>query len=451
MPAQSVRTWFDPIIPLKLEKSVLTVQVPSQFFYEQLEQNYVDVLRKAICCVIGKAAKLEYSILIDKSNKAHANLQVSQSSKSTLRGHHTEAQQKELVAPDFVTTSLQSMMGRLHTQYIFDNFICGPGNLMLKQAGMSIADQPGQTVFSPMVVYGEVGFGKTHFIQAVAHRMMAGHPNLRVVYLSGEQFVNQFVLSLRRKQMQAFCDFYLQADALLIDDIQFLKEKERTQEFFFHIFNHLHQGGKQLVFTCDTPPAELKGMHERLISRFKWGLTLQLQLPDQATRHAILKKRAAQEGISLPDEVLEYVAEHANTNVRELEGALISLIAHAVLSKKEIDLQLAQDVTEGIFHKKPIKMSIGYIQETVSQYFNVSTPSLSDKTQRREVVIARQVAMYFVKQHTNHSLNSIGQYFGKRDPRTVTHSLQSVNNLQQTDKKMQKALKILAQRLQLTT
>ena len=451
LPTQSVRDWFDPIVPIKLVKSALTIQVPSQFFYERIEEQYLSTLRKAIHQVLGKTGKLEYSILIDKGDKQHppAHLQVPQASHAQHRTPTPPVTTTTTPSSRTFEDTLKGMMGCLHAHYIFENFICGKANLMVKQAGMSIAEKPEQTIFSPLVIYGEVGFGKTHFIQAITQHMMTCHPNLRIIYLSGEQFINQFMLALRHKQMQAFCDLYLHVDALLIDDIQFFKEKTRTQELFFHIFNHLHQGRKQLVFTCDTPPANLQGMHQRLISRFKWGLTLQIQMPDKTTRLEIISKKAAREGIQLPEEVRNYLAEHVNTNIRELEGVLVSLIAHATLAHKTVDLPLAKEVVMRIINKKPIHLSIDHIQQTVSQYFQVSTADLSAKTRRREVVIARQIAMYLSKNHTNHSLSAIGERFGKRDHSTVIHALQTIDNMQQTNVKVQEALGVLTQQLEI--
>lgn len=451
LPTQSIRTWFLPIVPLKLEGSSLTVQVPSQFFYEWIEEHYLSTLRKAVHETLGKDGKLSYSIPIDKGNKQHppTHMQLPQqpyaSSKDTLLSQSSYFKKER---EGSLQEQLNAMMGRLHKKYVFDNFVGGGSNLMIQQAGISVAEQPGRTVFNPLLIYGKVGLGKTHLIQAMAHHMAEKQPGLRVMYLSGEQFLSQFILSLRHKQMQAFCDLYLSADALLIDDIQSLREKERTQELFFHIFNHLHQGGKQLVFTCDTPPTALPGMQERLISRFKWGLTLEIQMPSYDIRREILNKRAAQEGIQLPAEILDYLAQHIDTNVRELEGALVSTLAHAMLAKKHVDLPLVQETVARIVEKKPVALSIEHIQRTVSGYFRVPEADILAKTRRREVVIARQVAMYLVKNYTSHSLSSIGTHFGKRDHSTVIHALQSIGQLQNKNEKVKQALQTLGTQLQ---
>ena len=447
LPAQSIRTWFLPIVPLRLEGSLLTIQVPSQFFYEWIEDNYLPVLREAIHEVLGKNGKLKYSVLVDKGNKKHppAHLQLPHQP-YTARTEATTA------APsNSFQQTLQNMMGRLHGQYTFSRFVSDGSNQMVAQAGRAVAEQPGQTAFNPLVIYGEVGLGKTHLIQAITQQIAEMHPDLRVMYLCGEQFLSQFILALRHKQMQAFCDLYLAADALLIDDIQFLKEKTRTQELFFHIFNHLHQGGKQLVFTSDTPPVALQGMHQRLISRFKWGLSLQMQLPDYDTRRKILSQKAAQEGIQLAEEVLDYLAQYVDTNVRELEGVLVSVVAHAMLAKKVVDLTLAEEVVARIVNKKTTSLNIDYIQQTVSAYFKVPEADLLAKTRRREVVIARQVAMYLSKNHTTHSLSAIGEHFGKRDHSTVIHALQAVNQLQSKDTQIKQALQTISKQLKSCT
>ena len=432
LPDHSVRTWFLPIKPLSLEKNILRLQVPSQFFYEWIEEHYLPVLRKAIHQAIGPEAKLEYSILMDHNQKSLAQMNLPQQShlpqssfSSNTYPNRSTYQKQDLNFP--FEARLQDMMGRLHPKYTFDHFVSGSCNQMLKQAAEAISEQPNQSVFNPLVIYGNVGVGKTHLLQAIAHEMRQRHSSLQVIYLSGEQFISQFMLALRHKEMQCFSDLYLHADALLIDDIQFLKDKERTQDLFFHIFNHLHQGNKQLVFSCDTPPSELKGMHKRLISRFKWGLTLQLPIPNFDTRREILKQKASQEGISLPTEVLDYLAEEVSTHIRDLEGTLVSLLAHTMLSKRSLDLALAREVVSDHIQKvAPSSLSIQHIQQSVSEYFKLPEEDLLKNTRRREIVTARQIAMYLAKQHTHLSLSDIATHFGKRNHSTVVHALHTL-------------------------
>ena len=333
---------------------MLTIQVPSQFFYEWIEENYLSVLREAIHKVLGKEGKLAYSILVDRGTKQHppSRIQLPQRPYSLAKTQREASNAPAVEQQTSFEDRLQSMMGRLHKQYTFSEFIAGSTNLMIEQASRAISTRPGKTAFNPLVLYGKVGLGKTHLIQAIAQEVSEIHPQLRMLYLSGEQFISQFMLALRHKHMQSFGDLYLSADVLLVDDIQFLRGKTHTQDLFFHIFNHLHQGGKQLVFTSDTSPAELQGMHERLISRFKWGLSLRMQLPNYLTRRKILDQKAAREGIELPEEVLDYLAEQVDTNVRELEGVLVSLLAEAMLAKKPVDLALAKEAVSRIVSKK---------------------------------------------------------------------------------------------------
>jgi chromosomal replication initiator protein len=279
------------------------------------------------------------------------------------------------------------------------------------------------------MIYGGVGLGKTHLVQSIGNEIKANLADKFVLYVSSEKFINQFIKAVQNNELQSFQAYYLQVDALIIDDVQFFANKERTQEIFFHIFNHLHQSGKQIIMTSDRPPKDLKGLEERLLSRFKWGLTADLQQPDFETRMAIIHTKMEAEGIEIPPDVCEYLAYTVDTNVRELEGVLISLIAHASLNRREIDLELAKQIMKNIVHDIETEVGIDYIQKTVAEFYHLSQEDLKDKTRKKEIVIARQVAMYFAKEYTNHSLKSIGYHFGGRDHSTVIHAVQTVNDM----------------------
>ncbi|MEM7055596.1 MAG: chromosomal replication initiator protein DnaA, partial [Bacteroidota bacterium] len=270
-----------------------------------------------------------------------------------------------------------------------------------------------------------------------------------VLYVASEQFTTQFIDSLRNNNVQDFTHFYLQADLLILDDVQFLAGKEKTQEIFFHIFNYLHQSGKQIVMTSDCPPRDLKGLQERLLSRFKWGLTADMQQPDFETRVAIIKSKMEADGIDIADDLVEYIAHSVDTNIRELEGVLISLVAHASLNKRDIDLGLAKQVLKHIVHEVDTEVSIDYLQKVVTEHYNVSLESLKSKTRKKEIVIARQVVMYLAKQYTNHSLKSIGYYCGGRDHSTVIHALQSVNDMLDTDPQFRSSLEAIKRKVKL--
>lgn len=436
IPEQSYKTWFKPIIPIKFENSILTIQVPTQFFYEWLEDNYVNILKESIKLTIGPNGKLEYSVIVDNGNHANKPYTVNLAQKNSHSkvgqnyGSAREPYKSPFSLPEIDNHYQDS---NLNVENTFDTYIEGDCNRLGRSAGYAVATKPGVTSFNPLMIYGGVGLGKTHLVQAIGNKIKETTPGSFVLYVASEKFANQFIESLKNNNLQEFTNFYLNADTLIIDDVQFFKDKVKTQEIFFHIFNHLHQNGKQIVMTSDCPPTELKGLQERLVSRFKWGLTADLQQPDFETRLAIIQKKLQDDGLEIEDKVLEYLAYSVDTNIRELEGVLISLVAHSSLNKTPIDLELAKQTLKSIVKNIESEVGIDYIQKTVSEYFNVPTDELKAKTRKKEIVIARQLAMYFTKDYTNHSLKSIGSHFGGRDHSTVIHALQSVNDMLDTD------------------
>lgn len=435
---QSYKTWFAPINPIKLSQNVLTIQVPSPFFYEYLEEHYVQILKKAIVKELGSNARLEYSIVVDKGNEKESPKTLNISTNS-----QKQDQNKSLkgYGPDSEHLRNFYFDSPLNRNYTFDSFIEGDCNRLARAAGLAVADKPGITSFNPLFVYGGVGLGKTHLIQAIGNKIKDKNEDSSVLYVSSEKFTNQFIDALRNNKVQDFSAFYLNLDTLILDDVQFMSGKEKTQDIFFHIFNQLHQSGKQIIMTSDCPPKDLKGLQERLLSRFKWGLTADLQSPDFETRVAIIHRKMEAEGTFIPDNVIEYLAYSVDTNVRELEGVLISLIAQSSLNKKEIDLELAKQTLQNIVQDIETEVGIDYIQKYISDYFKVSPESLRAKTRKKEIVIARQVAMYFAKEYTNHSLKVIGYHFGGRDHSTVIHAIQTVNDIMDTDKKFADTIK----------
>ncbi|MFT6323756.1 MAG: chromosomal replication initiator protein [Halieaceae bacterium] len=337
----------------------------------------------------------------------------------------------------FIIPGLKKVVvdSQLNHNLSFDNYVEGECNRLARSAGFAVANKPGGTSFNPLFIYGGVGLGKTHLSQAIGLEIKTNHPDKTVLYVSSEKFTQQFIESVRNNTHNDFIHFYQMIDVLLIDDVQFFAGKEKTQDVFFHIFNHLHQSGKQLVLTADKPPIEMQGVEQRLLSRFKWGLNADLQSPDLETRIAILQKKMYTEGIELPKEVVEYLAYSINTNVRELEGALISLIAQSSLNKKSITLDLAKSMIDKFVKNTAREVSIEYIQKVVCDYFNLPMELLKSKTRKREVVQARQIAMFFSKQMTKASLASIGAHTGGKDHATVLHACKTVNNLIDTDKR----------------
>ena len=443
VPSISYRTWFEPIVPLKLEQNILTIQVPSPFFYEYLEEQYIDILRKVLRKELGTEAKLEYSVVMQNNiymNSKPYTVKFPARNSKDLKNKpvqipldHDEA----TIRNPFVIPGIKKLNidPRLNPSYSFGNFVEGECNRLARSAGFAVSNNPGGTAFNPLLIYGQSGLGKTHLAQAIGIEVKEKFPDKTVLYVNANKFQTQFVDSIRNNNKNDFLHFYQMIDVLVIDDVHEFAGKEKTQDIFFHIFNHLHQSGKQLVLTSDKPPVELQGLEQRLLSRFKWGLSADLQAPDFETRIAILKRKIYNDGIEMPDEVIEYIATHITENIRELEGALISLLAQSTLNKKEITLDLAREMIDKLIKNTKREISIDYIQKVVCNYFSVGIEQLQSRTRKREIVQARQVAMFFSKSLTKSSLASIGSIIGGKDHATVLHACKTVNNLIETDKR----------------
>ena len=402
-------TWFLPIKPMELHESTLRVQLPSQFFWEWIDEHYNLLINKTIHEVIGPGAKLSYIISEDA-----AESELNQGENFVKQGNVT-SQQKSKQKQDFESY--------LNSRYTFDNFIKGEGNQLARAAAGAISDNPGGTSFNPFFVYGGVGLGKTHLIQAVGNEILKSHPDKKVIYLSSDIFTVEFVESIQSNKVNEFSSFYRSMDVLIIDDIQFLIGKEKTQDLFFHIFNTLHQSRKQIILSSDKPPKDLKGLDARLISRFQWGLTADVQPPELETRIAILKKKSETYGMIVSNEILDYIASNITSNIRELEGCLIKLLANASLNSKEITFDLAKKTVKEIAtDRKANNITIESITKNVCDMLGVAENKIRDKTRKKEVVLARQIAMYLSKELTKSSLKTIGLHFGGRDHSTVIHS-----------------------------
>jgi chromosomal replication initiator protein len=314
---------------------------------------------------------------------------------------------------------------------------------------MAIAQNPGGTAFNPFLIYGGVGLGKTHLIQAIGNYALANGHAKTVRYVSSETFTNEFVQAIQKSQMGAFSQFYRGIDLLIVDDVQFFGGKEATQQEFFNIFNELHQNGKQIVLSTDRPPRDIAGIEERLVSRFQWGLTADVQMPELETRIAILKRRASDDGTKIRPDVLEYVATHVKSNIRELEGALIRLQAHAALGTRDIDLDLARDVLKDLVKESRPHLTVEEIQHVVCDFLKIPEDLVRARTRKREIVQARQVAMFFCKRLTKHSLKTIGLHFGGRDHSTVIHAVQSVSDQYDTDPTFREMITTLKKKLEM--
>ncbi|WP_430931433.1 chromosomal replication initiator protein DnaA [Saccharicrinis sp. 156] len=443
IPQISFKTWFEPIVPLKIESDVLTIQVPSAFFYEYLEEHFIDLLRSTIRRELGHSAKLEYSVVVDnphQKNQQPLTQRLPSNNKTDLRNRPVSMQmnsEKPVVKNPFVIPGIKKLNvdPQLNSDYTFENHIEGECNRLARSAGMAVAKNPGKTAFNPLFLYGNSGLGKTHLAQAIGIDVKKYFAEKTVLYVNANKFQTQFTESVRNNTQNDFLNFYQMIDVLIIDDVQEFAGKEKTQNTFFHIFNHLHQMGKQLILTADKAPVEMKGMEDRLLSRFKWGLSADVHTPDYDTRVAILRHKLYKDGISsIDDDVIEYIASNISQNIRELEGALISLLAQATLNKKEITKDVAMSIVDKLVKKTQKELSVDYIQQIVCDYFGLAVDSLQSKTRKREIVQARQVAMYFSKSLTNSSLSTIGSKIGKKDHATVLHACKTVNNLIETNK-----------------
>lgn len=430
---QSYQTWFLPIVPVSLNDSRMTVQVPSHFFYEWLEEHYPEILRKALTQVIGEGATLVYTILEKTPTDSSPPIISTQktSGTGTYMGEETH----------------------LHSRYTFDNFVEGRCNQFAKAAALAVAEAPGKTSFNPLVFYSGVGLGKTHLIQAIGNFANERNPSLQIRYVSSEKFTIEFINSIQNNRTAEFSRMYRNVDILLVDDIQFFMSKERTQEEFFHTFNTLHQKGKQIILSSDRPPKDLRGLEERLLSRFQWGLVADIQTPDLETRIAILQKKAELDNIELDMEIIEYIATNITSNIRELEGALIKLLAFSSLKGMDINLDLVKIVLKDIVSIQRKDISIEEIQRVVCQYYDIPDDLLRGKSRKQEIAFARQLAMYLSKQMTRYSLKSIGLHFGGRDHTTVIHAIKTIDSAinDKKDNNLSETIDLLRKRIEVAS
>lgn len=452
---QHYKTWFEPITPVQLKEKVLTIQVPSQFFYEYIEEHYVNLLAKTLKRELGKEARLEYRIMVDSGNSRNKPMTMDVPGHG-FKSHPNNEMDFPLminnpVKNPFVIPGLKKVQidSQLNPTYVFDTYIEGACNRVARRAGKTVAEKPGATSFNPLVIYGGVGLGKTHLAQAIGNEVKRLHQNKVVLYVSSEKFINQFVDHSRNNAINDFIHFYQLIDVLIIDDVQFFNRAEKSQDAFFAIFNHLHQSGKQLILTTDKSPRDLEGVQERLLSRFRWGLSADLQFPDYETKIEILQLKMKNDGLEMSDEVVKYLAYNIQTNIRELEGALISLLAQSSLNKREIDLELAKKVLRNFIKSSSKEITIDTIQKMVCEYFDVPYDKLLQKTRKREIVQARQITMFLAKAFTKNSLKTIGEHFGGRDHTTVIHSCQTVKDLMDTDTLFKENVIELQQKVQI--
>jgi len=442
-------TWFKPIRPTKLEDNTLTLEVPSGFFHEYLEEHYISLIEKALRKEVSENARLLYNVVVDQESANHRT--VTLPGKETVKSNNKAqtAYSNEIRSP-FIIPGIKpiEINPQLNGDLSFENYIEGNCNKVARSAGMAIAEKPGDTPFNPLFVYGGSGFGKTHIVQAIGLKIKDLHPNRTVLYVSANQFRTQYTDSVRNSTINDFINFYQLIDVLVIDDIHDLANNAKTQNTFFHIFNYLHQAGKQLILTSDKPPFNLEGIDKRLITRFKWGLTAEIEAPDYNTRKGILMHKVKKGGLDINEDVISFIAENVISSIRELEGIVISLMAQSTFNGEgKTMMEIAQDIVSKMVNTSNRTITIDKIQNIVCDHFSLPLETLLSKSRKREIVQARQIAMYLAKFHTRESLQNIGRKIGDRDHATVLHACKTVSNLMDTDKSFKAGLKELELKL----
>jgi chromosomal replication initiator protein DnaA len=436
---QSFRTWFEPIKAVDLKDNVLSIEVPSNFFREYLEEQYIELISKVLKRELGKDAKLEYRVRVVSGEETVAFPQ--QQSDKKIKNRSLPYPDVNGITNPFVIPGLQQLEidPQLNPLYNFENFIEGKCNQLARSAGLNISDNPGKGTFNPMFLYGGSGLGKTHLAHAIGIEIKRRYPEKIVLYVTANRFQTQYMdAATIRNKLTDFLHFYQMIDVLIIDDIQEFAGKAGTQNAFFHIFSHLHTLGKQLILTSDKAPVDLQDLEARLLSRFKWGLTAELLPPDCETRIKILKAKSYKDGISLPEEVILFIASKVSANVREMEGTLISLLARATLEKRTINLALVEELIDKLVGKSKTEFTIEHIQKVVCDYFQIDSEPFLSSSRKRELVQARQIAMYLSRSYTKNSLAAIGSQTGKRDHATVLHACNTVCDLIDTDRSFRK-------------
>ena len=440
------KTWFEPIVPLKYENGEFVVQVPSMFFYEYIEEKFAELLRVTLYREVGEGTKLLYRVMVDKTTQKTTDYPTA-STQSNEKVSTPKVLASNSVSPFQQRFVPQEIDPQLNAAYNFNTYVEGGSNKLARTAGISIGNDPGNTIFNPLFLYGKSGVGKTHLVNAIGMMAKQLYPEKRVLYVSANLFQIQYTDAVRQNTQNDFLNFYSSIDVLILDDIHEFINKTGTQNTFFHIFNHLHQNGKQLILTCDRAPGVLEGMEERLLTRFKWGLSAEIEMPDFELRKSILKSKIYKDGLEISEEVIDYIAENVTDSVRNLEGVFVSLLAHATLTDADIDLALAEKVVGKVISSTPNVISVEKIRDLVCEYFALPMDTLMSKTRKREIATARQVAMYLSKQYTKSSLSAIGKIIGNRDHATVLHACGVVNDLMDTDKTFRLSVQELEQRI----
>jgi chromosomal replication initiator protein len=428
LPAHAINTWFEPISPIALSGKELVLEVPNQFFYEWIESHYKQNLVKALSKSSEHDVSFKFIVSAKKTDLSE-----------NIDPQPTQKKQNSFLAP------------LLNNNYSFEKFIEGSNNQFAKNAAISVASDPGNSSFNPLIVYGGVGLGKTHLIHSIGNAILKESPQANVVLVTSEKFTLDFVNSLRKNKTVEFAKQYRSADVLLIDDIQFFRGKEQTQEQFFHTFNELYQAGKQIVLTADRYPAEMQGLQDRLLSRFQSGLVVDIQPPDFEMRVAILMEKAEQNGVDLSYDIFEFIARHIKSNVRDLEGTIIRILARSSLMNQEIDYNLVRDVVKERAGKTITgDLTVEDVVRRVSEVSHVPEKEIVGKSRKMEIAEARQISMYLCRNIIGTSLSNIGVYFGGRDHTTVMHAVKTIDKKQEKIERVGKMVHTLKQEMSLT-
>ena len=421
LPQSAYQTWFAPVSAIQWENNVLVLQVKSQFVVEYIEENYLDLLSRVLRKVFGPKVQLEYRILM-----AGSSIDVPSESM-----HHVMAAASPVAQPK-ANTLVEAWDSQLNAQYTFDNFVKGEPNKLARAAAVEIAKNPGKTIFNPLFLFGGSGVGKTHLATAIGNEVCRLNPEARVLYVTANTFKLQFQDAVNHNRVPDFLMFYQSVDVLIVDDIQYFADLKGTQDTFFQIFNHLQQSHKQLILTSDRSPMELRGVQDRLLSRFKWGLAAEITRPDYQLRHDILLYRIKKDGVKLSDDIINYIASNVTDNVRDLEGVLASLLAYSTLTDSPINMTLTEQVVGRLVELHPKTYAAKDIVSTVCERLNVPEKVITARTRQREAVRARNIVMYLIKKYTDSSLSQIGAVV-HRDHATVAYSLNTMEDLMSYD------------------
>ena len=442
---EEFRKWFQPIVPLEFDGTTLRLKVPNESYVRQIEKNYIPFLKPIISQLYGQQTRLHYAVPRATAQPVPV---ASDADTTAISRFSTQTNTANIKNP-FVIPGLKKIIidAQLNPNLTFATFIEGECNRLARSAGMSVAVDPGNTPFNPLYIYGDSGLGKTHIVQSIGHEVQSRHPELQVLYVSMNKFQAQFQTAFKNGEIPDFIHFYQMVDVLIIDDIQELTGKPGTQNAFFNIFNHLQLAGKQLVLTSDKPPVELKDIEQRLLTRFKWGLSARLDTPDYETKIKIIRAKAQKLKAEISDEVVIYLADNISANVREIEGALSSLVANASFLGRKITTSLAKEILKVYVKLYQKEITIDHIIQVVCDYLNLDFARFNSSERTREIAQARQIAMYLAKQHTKAPLTTIGAAIGGRNHATVLHSCKAVSNLLETDKAFRRQVEEIEKRV----